>query len=117
MVHFYLEHKRYINDHSKKQYQSKLQVNHYNNALLWNIIIYFPVSNRREPWYSSQVWRSENSSNQTSSKIDALPFSYICVKNFLAPFQTLAMPSRLPPTPFRTTPDSNYRNEVSEKVA
>ena len=59
----------------------------------------------------------ENSSNQSSLKIDALPSSYICVKNFLTPLQTLAMPSKLPPTPFPTTPDSNYRNAISDKVA
>ena len=27
------------------------------------------------------------------------------------------MPSKLPPTPFLTTPDSNYRNRISDKVA
>ena len=59
----------------------------------------------------------ENSSNQSSLKIDALPSSYICVKNFLTPLQTLAMPSKLPPTPFPTTPDSNYRNAISDEVA
>ena len=27
------------------------------------------------------------------------------------------MPSKLPPTPIPTTPESNYRNEISDKVA
>ena len=59
----------------------------------------------------------ENSSNRSSLKIDALPSSYICVRNFLIPLQTLTMPSKLPLTPFPITPDSNYRNAISEKVA
>ena len=59
----------------------------------------------------------ENSSNRSSLKIDALPSSYICVKNFLTPLHTLTMPSKLPPTPFPTTPGSNYRNAISDKVA
>ena len=52
-----------------------------------------------------------------SLKIDAIPSSYICVKNFLTPMQTLTLPSKLPPTPFLTTPDSNYRNAISDDVA
>ena len=58
----------------------------------------------------------ENSSNQSCLKIDALPSSYIYVKNFLTPLQTLTMPSKLPPTPFPTTPESNYRNRISDEV-
>ena len=38
------------------------------------------------------------------------------MKNFLTPLQTLTMPSKLPPTPLSITPDSNYRNGISDKV-
>ena len=31
--------------------------------------------------------------------------------------QTLTTPSPLPPTPFPTTPGSNYRNRISDEVA
>ena len=59
----------------------------------------------------------ENSSSRSSLKTDALPSSYIYVKNSLTPLQTLTMPSKLPATPFPTTPDSNYRNGISDEVA
>ena len=104
--------KGYINDHCKKQYQSKLQINHCNKTLPRNIIIYFPVSNRREPWYSSQVWRSRKLIQPIILEIDVHPPSYTCIKNFLTPLQTCSMPSKLPPTPFPTTPSSNYRNGI-----
>ena len=83
--------------------------------------IYFPVSNRREPWYSSRVWSSRklgwSVEYRSSLKIDALPSSYICVKIFRTPLQTLTLPSKLPPTPFPTTPDSDYRNGISDELA
>ena len=59
----------------------------------------------------------ENSSNRSSLKIDALPSSYISVKNFLTTLQTLNMSSKLSPTLFPTNPDSNYRNAISDEVA
>ena len=109
--------KGYINDHCKRQYQSKLQINHCNKTLPRNIIIYFPVSNRREPWYSSQVWRSRKLIQPIILEIDVHPPSYTCIKNFLTPLQTCSMPSKLPPTPFPTTPSSNYRNRIWDEVA
>ena len=48
-------------------------------------------------------------------KVDALPSSFTYVKNFLVSFQTLK-PPKLPPTPFPTTPDNNYRTGVSSEV-
>ena len=32
------------------------------------------------------------------------------------PLQTLTMPSKLPPTPFPTTPDCNYKNGISDEI-
>ena len=49
--------KVYWHDNCKREYQSNLQVNIWNKTLPWNIIICFSVSNRREHWYSSRVWR------------------------------------------------------------
>ena len=63
-----------------------------------------------------EVGDLENSSNRPSSKIDALPSSYTCVKNALTPLQTLTIPSKFPPTPFLNTLDSIYRNETSDEV-
>ena len=50
----------------------------------------------------------ENSSNQSSLKINAHPSSYACIKNSPMPLQTCSMPSTLPPTPFLATPTSSY---------
>ena len=77
----------------------------------------FQFPTEEKPGIAVEYGDLENSSNRSSLKIDALPSSYICVKNFLTPFQTLNMPSKLPPTPFPTTPDSNYRDGISDEVA
>ena len=77
----------------------------------------FQFLTEENPGIAVEYGDLENSSNRSSFKIDALPSSYICVKNFFTPLQTLTMPSKLPSTPFPITPDSNYRNAISDKVA
>ena len=98
-----------INQNSK----STIATRHYSGTS--SSISQFPTE--ENPCIAVEFGDLENSSNQTSSKIDALPSSYICVKNFLTPLQTLTIPSKLPPTTFRITPDINYRNGISDKVA
>ena len=58
----------------------------------------------------------EHSSKQSCLKIDAVPSFYACVKNFLNPLQTLIIPSKLPPAPFSTNPQSNCRNRILDEV-
>ena len=77
----------------------------------------FQFQTEENPGIAVEYGDLENSSNQWSLKIDALPSFYTCVKNFLTPLQTLTTPSTLPPTQFPTTPDSNYRNRISDEVA
>ena len=98
-----------INQNSR----STTATRHYHGTSL--SIFQFPTE--ENPGIAVEYGDLENSSNQLSLKINALPSSYICVKNFLTPLQTLTMPSKLPPTPFPTTPDSNYRNTISDEVA
>ena len=76
----------------------------------------FRFSTEENPGIVVDYGDLEHSSNQSSLKIDACPSSYTCVKNFLTPLETLTMPSKLPPTPFPTTPDSNYRKGISDEV-
>ena len=85
---------------------------HYHGTSL--SIFQFPAE--ENPDIAVEVGDLENSSNQPSLKIDALPSSYTCVKNALNPLQTLTIPSKLPPTPFLNTLDSIYRKETSDEV-
>ena len=103
---------RYIDDHCKRQYQSKLQVNHCNKALTWNIIIYIPVSNRREPWYSSRVWRSRTLTQLIIWK----SMHFHLLTHPLKASLPHCKHWQLPPTPFPTTPDNNYRNGISDEL-
>ena len=98
-----------IDKHSKLTTATR----HYDGTSL--SVFQFPTEEK--PGIAVEYGDIENTSNRSSLKIDALPSSYICVKNFLTPFQTLNMPSKLPPTPFPTTPDSNYRDGISDEVA
>ena len=100
-------------DHIDKNSKSTTATRHYYGISL--SIFQFPTE--ENPGIAVEYGDLENSSNQSSMEIDALPSSYICVKNFLTPLQTLTMPSKLPATPFPTTPDSNYRNGISDEVA
>ena len=93
--------------------KSTTATRHYHGTSL--SIFQFPTE--ENPGRAVEYGDLENSSNQSSLKIDALSSSYIYVKNFLTPLQTLTMPSKLPLTPFPTTPDSNYRNGISDEVA
>ena len=77
----------------------------------------FQFQTEENPGVAVEYGDLENSSNRWSLKINALPSSYTCVKNFLTPLQTLTTPSTLLPTPFPTTPGSNYRNRISDEVA
>ena len=77
----------------------------------------FQFQAEENPGIAAEYGDLENSSNQSSLKIDALPSSYISVKNFLTPLKTLTMHSKLPLTPFPTIPDNNYRNGISDKIA
>ena len=98
-----------IDQNSKSTTASK----HYLGTSLY--IFQFPTE--ENPGIPVEYGDLENSSSRSSLKTDALPSSYIYVKNFLTPLQTLTMPSKLPSTPFPTTPDSNYRNGISDEVA
>ena len=98
-----------IDKHSKLTTATR----HYDGTSL--SVFQFPTEEK--PGIAVEYGDIENTSNRSSLKIDALPSSYICVKNFLTPLQTLTMPSKLPATPFPTTPDSNYRNGISDEVA
>ena len=98
-----------IDQNSKSTTASK----HYLGTSLY--IFQFPTE--ENPGIPVEYGDLENSSSRSSLKTDALPSSYIYVKNFLTPLQTLTMPSKLPATPFPTTPDSNYRNGISDEVA
>ena len=69
---------------------------HYHGTSL--SIFQFPTE--ENPGRAVEYGDLENSSNRSSLKIDALPSSYIYVKNFLTLLQTLNMPSKLPPTRF-----------------
>ena len=86
---------------------------HYHGTSL--SIFQFPTE--ENPGIAVEYGDLENSSNRSSLKIDALPSSYICVKNSLTPLQTLTISSKLSPTPFPTTPDSNCRNTIPDEVA
>ena len=99
-------------DNIDQDSKSTTTTKHYHGISL--SIFQFPKE--ENPGIAVEYGDLENSSNRLSLKIDALPSSYTCVKNFLTPLETLAMPSKLPPTPFPTTPDSNYRNVVSDEV-
>ena len=97
-----------INQNSK----STTATRHYHGTSL--SIFQFPTE--ENPGITVKYRDLENSSNRSSLKIDALPSSYSCAKNFLTPLQTLTMSSKLPPTPFPTTKDSSYRNGISDEV-
>ena len=99
-------------DNIDQNSKSTTATRHYRGTSL--SIFQFPTE--ENPGIAVEYGDLENSSNQLSLKINALPSSYICVKNFLTPLQTLTMPSKLPPTPFLTTPDSNCRNAISDEV-
>ena len=92
--------------------KSTTATRHYHGTSL--SIFQFPTE--ENPARAVEYGDLENSSNQSSLKTDALSSSYIYVKNFLTPLQTLTMPSKLFPTPFPTIPDSNYRNRISDEV-
>ena len=100
-------------DNIDKNSKSTTSTRHYHGTSLF--IFQFPTE--ENPSIAVEHGDLENSSNRSSSKVDPLPSSYICVKNFLTPLQTLTMPSKLPLTPFPTTPDSSYRNGISDEVA
>ena len=99
-------------DNIDKNSKSTTSTRHYHGT---SFIFQFPTE--ENPCIAVEYGDLENSSNRSSSKVDPLPSSYICVKNFLTPLQTLTMPSKLPLTPFPTTPDSSYRNGISDEVA
>ena len=46
----------------------------------------FQIRTEENPGIAVEYGDLENSSNRSFLKIDALPISYTCVKNFLAPF-------------------------------
>ena len=94
-------------DHIDKNSKSTTATRHYYGIPL--SIFQFPTE--ENPGIAVEYGDLENSSNRSSMEIDALP-SYICVKNFLTALQTLTISSKLPFTPFPTTPDSNYRNGI-----
>ena len=100
-------------DNIDQNSKSTTATRHYRGTSL--SIFQFPTE--ENPGIAVEYGDLENSSNRSSLKIDALPSSYICVKNFLTSLQTLTMPSKLPPTPFPITTDSNYRNAISDEVA
>ena len=80
--------------------KSTTATRHYHGTSL--SIFQFPTE--ENPGITVDYGDLENSSNGSFVKIDALPSSYICVKNFLTPLQTLNMPSKLPPTRFPPHP-------------
>ena len=96
-------------DNIDKNSKSTTSTRHYHGTSLF--IFQFPTE--ENPSIAVEHGDLENSSNRSSSKVDPLPSSYICVKNFLTPLQTLTMPSKLPLTPF----PSSYRNGISDEVA
>ena len=99
-------------DNIDENSNSATATRHYHGTSL--SIFQFPIKNN--PGIAVKYEDLEHSFNRLSLKIDALPSSYTCVKNFLTPLQTPTMPSKMPPTPFPTTPDSNYRNGISDEV-
>ena len=100
-------------DHIDKNSKSTTATRHYYGISL----SIFQFRTEENPGIAVEYGDLENSSNRSSMEIDALPSSYICVKNFLTPLQTLTISSKLPSTPFPTTPDSNYRNGIWDEVA
>ena len=89
-------------DHIDKNSKSTTATRHYYGISL--SIFQFPTE--ENPGIAVEYGDLENSSNRSPVEID------ICVKNFLTPLQTLTISSKLPPTPFPTTPDGNYRNGI-----
>ena len=76
-------------DNIDQNSKSTTATRHYHGTSL--SIFQFPTE--QNPVIVVEYGDLENSSNWSTLKIDALPSSYICVKNFLTPLQTLAMSS------------------------
>ena len=92
----------------KANIRSKLLVNYSNKAIPRNIIIYFPVSNRRKPWLGSWAWRSRSLTQpMIFLTFDALRSTYTCFKSFLNPLKTLTICSKLYSAPSVVIPGSN----------
>ena len=118
MVHFYLKHwKKGIltiitKDNTNQNSKSTTATRHFHGTSLY--IFQFPTE--KNTGIAVKSGDLENSSNQSSLKIDAHPSSYTCVKNSLTPLQACSMPSTLLPIPFPTIPNSNYWNGISDEI-
>ena len=98
-------------DNIDQNSKSTTATKHYHGTSL--SIFQFPTE--ENPGVAVDYENLEQPSKHSSLKVDALPSSFTYVKNFLVSFQTLK-PPKLPPTPFPTTPDNNYRTGVSSEV-
>ena len=98
-------------DNIDQNSKSTTATKHYHGTSL--SIFQFPTE--ENPGVAVDYENLEQPSTNSSLKVDALPSSFTYVKNFLVSFQTLK-PPKLPPTPFPTTPDNNYRTGVSSEV-